>query len=148
MHACPRDDGPLKIFTSEHGPSSRCTRCSGLWLSGLVVIRHVGEIPRPSHVRRAGQETGLRCPADGASLVAVRHHHVEIDVCPACSGVWLDSGELEHLRRAHRAPVRCDVAGDVVEVVGEPFGQAAGDAAFDAVGSVLEAIGEVFSALF
>ncbi len=32
-------------------------------------------------------------------------HGVKIDHCPACGGVWLDKGELDHLVAALRPPV-------------------------------------------
>lgn len=38
-----------------------------------------------------------RCPRDGTTLVARESHHVTIDVCPQCDGIWLDKGELEIL---------------------------------------------------
>lgn len=37
------------------------------------------------------------CPKDGAELVAKETHHVIIDQCPVCEGIWLDKGELEIL---------------------------------------------------
>jgi len=36
-----------------------------------------------------------RCPADGFTLASETYEGVEIDRCPHCRGVWLDSGELE-----------------------------------------------------
>jgi len=38
-----------------------------------------------------------KCPRDGAALVAKEYHHVTIDRCPTCDGIWLDKGELEIL---------------------------------------------------
>lgn len=49
--------------------------------------------PGPAPVLRVGD-----CPACGASLHAsAAAHGVEIDVCEACCGIWLDAGELELL---------------------------------------------------
>jgi uncharacterized protein with PIN domain len=41
--------------------------------------------------------TGMRCPRCDGTLVSRAFHHVMIDVCPKCNGVWLDNGELEML---------------------------------------------------
>jgi Zn-finger nucleic acid-binding protein len=30
---------------------------------------------------------------------------IEVDVCPACGGLWLDHGEIERLGRVDQAPV-------------------------------------------
>lgn len=37
------------------------------------------------------------CPVCGGQLRAVDRSGIEIDICPQCKGVWLDSGELEKL---------------------------------------------------
>ncbi len=36
----------------------------------------------------------MHCPKCGQELVTEECDSVEIDVCPSCKGVWLDSGEL------------------------------------------------------
>ena len=33
-----------------------------------------------------------------------RRGETTVDVCPKCGGAWLDKGELERLRPAHREP--------------------------------------------
>jgi hypothetical protein len=38
-----------------------------------------------------------RCPKCGACLTVREQQGVEVDECPSCGGVWLDSGELEKL---------------------------------------------------
>lgn len=35
-----------------------------------------------------------RCPKDGSTLVARTENGLTIDVCPACSGIWLDRNEV------------------------------------------------------
>lgn len=36
----------------------------------------------------------MNCPRDGTHLSNVRIDGVELDRCPNCAGVWLDTGEL------------------------------------------------------
>lgn len=44
----------------------------------------------------------MDCPVDAVALVSRRlASEVNVEVCPVCSGVWLDAGELDQLRRAH-----------------------------------------------
>jgi rubrerythrin len=38
-----------------------------------------------------------RCQKCGARLTGREQQGIEIDECPSCGGVWLDSGELEKL---------------------------------------------------
>ena len=55
--------------------------------------------------QRAKQEQAKKvpkCPRDGADLNEVEFHHVKIDRCPQCEGVWLDKGELEMLEHVDR----------------------------------------------
>lgn len=47
----------------------------------------------------------MKCPHDGIEMDHVTRHGVAIDHCPACGGVWLDRGELDHLIEAVRPAV-------------------------------------------
>ncbi len=52
------------------------------------------------NAQRAAQEAAakaLKCPRCGGQLVEREFHHVKVDVCSSCRGVWLDHGELELL---------------------------------------------------
>jgi Zn-finger nucleic acid-binding protein len=35
------------------------------------------------------------CPACKSDALIVEYNNIELDYCPACHGVWFDSGELE-----------------------------------------------------
>jgi Zn-finger nucleic acid-binding protein len=54
----------------------------------------------------------MKCPRDGSALKTTKYEgHVELDVCSACGGSWLDKGELEtiqDLRVREHARVRPD----------------------------------------
>lgn len=39
----------------------------------------------------------MKCPKCNGELQARTRGEVEIDVCQACGGIWLDSGELEKI---------------------------------------------------
>ena len=40
----------------------------------------------------------MRCPVDKSDMIVVEHQKIELDLLPpVCSGVWLDSGELDLL---------------------------------------------------
>ncbi len=39
----------------------------------------------------------MKCPNCDQLLLITERHHVEIDYCPSCRGVWLDKGELDKL---------------------------------------------------
>ncbi|GKY88298.1 zf-TFIIB domain-containing protein [Sinisalibacter aestuarii] len=50
----------------------------------------------------------MKCPHDATEMDHVSRHGVEIDHCPACGGVWLDGGELDHLIAALRPAIELD----------------------------------------
>ena len=44
----------------------------------------------------------MDCPIDAVTLVPRRlESEVDVVICPVCSGVWLERGELEALQAAH-----------------------------------------------
>ena len=43
------------------------------------------------------EETIMRCPADGETLMMTERAGVEINYCPKCRGVWLDRGQLDKI---------------------------------------------------
>lgn len=47
-----------------------------------------------------------KCPVDDFTLAQKTYEGVSIDVCPHCSGVWLDSGELENIQDAQDSDFR------------------------------------------
>jgi len=47
----------------------------------------------------------MKCPKCGGDLKEMEHHHVKVDQCVDCAGVWLDVGEIELLEHAHESGV-------------------------------------------
>ncbi|MGQ0538620.1 MAG: TFIIB-type zinc ribbon-containing protein [Gemmatimonadaceae bacterium] len=48
----------------------------------------------------------MRCPKCGGTLVETDFHHVKIDKCADCGGIWLDKGEIEMLEHVDQSQVR------------------------------------------
>lgn len=46
----------------------------------------------------------MKCPKCGLDLHTLKHGAVDVDTCFNCDGVWLDKGELEHLKHDLKAP--------------------------------------------
>ncbi len=44
----------------------------------------------------------MQCVTCKKPMLAIEHKEIELDYCPACEGVWLDSGELELLMESFR----------------------------------------------
>ena len=125
--ACPRDGAALAVSRSPDVKALLCEQCHGLWLPYSAVIRAIGHVPKPQVPQ--GRATSLKCPHDAAALSQVTHYGAEVDLCPDCSGVWLDRGEQEQIIELYRrskppaqAPMavsgsNSDWAWDVVERV-------------------------------
>jgi hypothetical protein len=39
----------------------------------------------------------MHCPKCGLPLQEVKFKHIDVDICFACKGIFLDQGELEHI---------------------------------------------------
>jgi hypothetical protein len=48
----------------------------------------------------------MRCPKCGGQLEEVEFHHMKIDRCTDCGGIWLDKGELEMLEHVDQSRIR------------------------------------------
>ena len=49
---------------------------------------------------KAANANPLKCPRCGAQLEEKQYHQAMVDVCPSCSGMWLDAGEAEIIGRS------------------------------------------------
>lgn len=81
----------------------------------LELIR---ERRRQLDLDRAKQERSahyMKCPKCGADLEEREHASVKIDVCPECSGTWLDAGELELLQHVQQSSLT-DFVRDIFRV--------------------------------
>lgn len=57
-----------------------------------------------------------KCPVDDFTLAQETYEGVTIDVCPHCSGVWLDSDELDSIQSAQASDFR-DVPTSAMDTV-------------------------------
>ena len=48
----------------------------------------------------------MRCPKCGGQLVEMEYHHMKIDRCQDCGGIWLDKGEMEMLEHVDQSNIR------------------------------------------
>lgn len=104
---CPKCDVFLKRF--ELGPDlviDRCPQCEGVWLDQgeLAALTSVpDEVFRWKFALESGSMANIQCPACRTEKFKTllkevkfgfKEHKLLIDLCPQCSGMWLDTGEL------------------------------------------------------
>ena len=84
-HASPADSGLL---------ATGAMGARGLLATGAMGARDLAAA-QAGTARDAG-DRALACPGCGATmeLHLVGHQQIPVDVCPACQGMWLDTGEL------------------------------------------------------
>jgi hypothetical protein len=61
--------------------------------------------------RLRAERDAERATATATALVEREYHHVRIDECPTCGGVWLDKGELQILQRVDETSRRSFIGG-------------------------------------
>ncbi len=55
----------------------------------------------------------MKCPKCGHDLGTEKVDDVQIDVCAACHGIWLDEGELEQLTQRGDPGMAKKILGDI-----------------------------------
>jgi len=86
-----------------------CSSCGGIWLDNGELTRLEKTIePTFYEIRKTPNNQDqleiLKCPlcANSKILQKVQHprdKHVILDYCPVCKGMWLDTGEIEAIRK-------------------------------------------------
>ena len=113
MNPCPVDGCGLRSIEHRGTRIAVCDECHGVWLARkeLRSLRmfaagaHLpGTAPRASTLLR--RSSARHCPLCRTVALAARFvGEIEVDVCLACRGVWLDPGELERIiDRCQRVP--------------------------------------------
>src|SRR3954467_6286452 len=94
---CPRDRSELELTTPEPDTSA-CPKCKGIFIRNerfARIIKHNGvdiaklkkaEMPMPD------------CPGCHSGLRLYKVESIDVDLCEACMGVWLDKGELDQVK--------------------------------------------------
>ncbi len=103
---CPRCSSDLNKKENEAGITvDFCVQCQGIWLAqhSLRQVLQTGKTDLPSSSSgfwdqiSNWKESDSNCPDDVKHLRTFLHRGVEVDMCPECSGLWLDKGEWEKL---------------------------------------------------
>jgi phage FluMu protein Com len=45
----------------------------------------------------------MRCPKCGGTLKETEFHHLKVDICPDCKGMWLDAGEIDMIAHTNES---------------------------------------------
>lgn len=105
MCKCPRDGHRLVERTLGNKSAWFCNVCDG-------AFANLGQIDvgaKKTLIPRESWDAPVRCPTDNAVMELFRYKSMSVDICPVCSGIWLDGEELEKLTAV--ASSRSDTTG-------------------------------------
>lgn len=132
---CPQCGGnvPQDVHTCQYCTAAlkvrACPRCFAKVFDGCKHCNQCGtEIHTPAHVNADGTASTRHCPRcdSHAQLDARLVGNVLLDECPACHGVWLDSGAVEKVIRERRQASVTEMLG-----VTAPSGASASNPSFN-----------------
>ena len=112
---CPRCGVVLKRQEIEvFGPNviiDICPKCGGVWLDHGELNKLLKDGKLSDYLTKAigtQSKSELICPRCGGLMDIESADEIEVDVCLSCTGVWLDSGELEGLKTKSKTGFETD----------------------------------------
>ncbi len=97
---CPKCLAELGPMVLDNVRLEFCVGCRGLWFDDeetVFMAELTNDFPNPQSARTEGKPTRYACPHCKKRLEEIHFsspHHVQLDRCLSCHGVWLDRGEL------------------------------------------------------
>jgi Zn-finger nucleic acid-binding protein len=109
---CPRTNSPLKEVLVDGIKVDISEKCGGLWLDNFEIKKideakesagdKLVEILEKFIDKKVDLDTRIKCPKCKDAIMMRNFYSpkrcFQVDTCPSCAGVWLDPGELTHLR--------------------------------------------------
>ena len=98
MNSCPRDRQILATNDVSGYRYFSCQQCNGFWILGTALRRVLSEkgITELQTIPR-GDRSEISCPDCRTDCESLLMEGCQLDTCPTCLGVWLDSGEVRRL---------------------------------------------------
>ena len=79
-----------------------CPKCKGIWLDEGELKKILKDRKLSNYLTKhigTKSRSPMVCPRCGNTMDLEKAEDVQVDVCLSCGGVWLDQGELEHLKQ-------------------------------------------------
>jgi Zn-finger nucleic acid-binding protein len=137
---CPRDGQVLVFVDTGMNTRDRCPACEGVLidrteLAGVLGKAHGKSVELAAERVAQLPQGAIACPRDGTKLHRLDYQGVELDLCPQCSSLWLDGGEVEKVRASAKPRLKPAVAAGAV-VAGVTVAAAAETSMASAIGEV------------
>ena len=85
-----------------------CPGCKGVWMRERALRTIIEQIdpdavfavplPTDHPSKKMDEGNTIKCPHDGLRVHRHKLGTVTVDICPACSGIWLGPGEFEAIK--------------------------------------------------
>ena len=106
---CPRCEAVLQDNILGGIVYQKCSKCGGFWFDKgeLHQIRQEKDwFKIATNIENASSKItkgSLKCPRCSELLHTIEYSHetgIKVNVCPKCEGLWLDSTEIQAIKRA------------------------------------------------
>lgn len=103
---CPRCKEKMATSTCDGIDTNTCLYCNGVWLNSKsleTLLKKEHHSPSKIEIQKSFAEqydknSNRNCPeCKDEKLYQIHTHGVELDLCPECSGLFFDEGELKHV---------------------------------------------------
>jgi Zn-finger nucleic acid-binding protein len=132
---CPNCQASLEPASELPVRVDRCPNCGGMWCDKeeLRLLKDKEDdgdfrwidvdLWKDAEKLRAGEQSGLACPADGSALTSVHYGDsgVSVDICAQCEGVWLGKGAYDAIIAYLEHIVDSSTTGDYVDDLKDEF---------------------------
>lgn len=124
---CPRCKEKMAPTNCSCIPANTCLYCNGMWINSESFGRLLNLDPQAPSKHELQKSFELQhdngskrqCPScSGESLNQIHVHSVELDLCPKCSGLFFDEGEIKNILPSASKPSNELGAGDYVATEG------------------------------
>lgn len=149
---CPVDQTKLQVKILKTTTTHRCDVCHGVFIPGEFFREVKAQAALLAH--RGVTENALNlnapqraCPDQCTTMMAFTIKGIDIDVCPHCDGIWLDSGELDRMILQYGLPKKNDLEKLNANLVtlDQPKKQQSNFDAADAVVDVIDLASGIFN---
>lgn len=133
---CPKCDGNLESKTFKKVKIEECSKCNGMWFERDELknakdstdedLRWLDfDIFEEKENKYSKKESDRVCPRDEAKLETLTYSDskINIDVCPDCHGIWLDSGEFEKIINYLEKRVDSTTSGEYAKDLAHELGE-------------------------
>lgn len=94
---CPVDDSILLASGFGGVTSHRCPQCLGTYVPGNLLREVRAHAALELHHQPEASGRVRPCPGDGKMMKPLHFKGIDLEVCPACHGVWLAAGQMSRL---------------------------------------------------